>query len=81
LLRGQAAGLDLLVLDAPHLFNRPGNPYTQPGGADWPDNAARFGALANIAAFVARGGVPGFVPDVLHCHDWQAGLALAYLRF
>jgi starch synthase len=81
LLRGQAAGLDLLVLDAPHLFNRPGNPYTQPGGADWPDNAARFGALANIAAFVARGGIAGFVPDVLHCHDWQAGLAMAYLHF
>jgi len=81
LLRGQAAGLDLLVLDAPHLFDRPGNPYTQPGGADWPDNAARFGALGNIAAFVARGGVAGFAPDVLHCHDWQAGLAMAYLRF
>jgi starch synthase len=81
LLRGQAAGLDLLVLDAPHLFDRPGNPYTQPGGADWPDNAARFGALGNIAAFVARGGVAGFAPDVLHCHDWQAGLAMAYLNF
>jgi starch synthase len=80
-LRGQAAGLDLLVLDAPHLFGRPGNPYTQPGGADWPDNAARYAALANVAAFVARGGVAGFVPDILHCHDWQAGLAMAYLRF
>jgi starch synthase len=41
----------------------------------------RFGALANIAAFVARGGVAGFAPDVLHCHDWQAGLAVAYLRY
>jgi starch synthase len=71
----------LLVLDAPHLFARPGNPYTQPGGADWPDNAARFGALGNIAAFVARGGVGGFAPEILHCHDWQAGLAMAYLRF
>ncbi len=26
-LAGQAAGLDLFVLDAPHLFDRPGNPY------------------------------------------------------
>ena len=26
-LRGSAAGLQLLVLDAPHLFARPGNPY------------------------------------------------------
>jgi starch synthase len=81
LLRGTAAGLDLLVLDAPHLYARPGNPYTQPDGSDWPDNAARFAALANVAAFVGRGGLPGFVPDVLHGHDWQAGLTMAYLRF
>ncbi len=26
--------LDLLVLDAPHLFARPGNPYVTPDGAD-----------------------------------------------
>src|SRR5882757_4013333 len=37
-LAGNAAGLDLLVLDAPHLFARPGNPYSGPGGRDWPDN-------------------------------------------
>jgi starch synthase len=81
LLRGTAAGLDLLVLDAPHLFARPGNPYTQPDGSDWPDNATRFAALANVAAFVGRGGLPAFVPDVVHGHDWQAGLTMAYLRF
>src|ERR1700684_2101046 len=28
--RGTAAGLDLLVLDAPPLYDRPGNPYTGP---------------------------------------------------
>src|SRR5262245_29499596 len=38
LLAGKAAGLDLLALDAPHLFNRPGNPYVGPDGKDWPDN-------------------------------------------
>jgi len=30
------AGLDLFVLDAPHLFDRPGNPYSGPDGHDWP---------------------------------------------
>jgi starch synthase len=46
LLRGRAAGLDLLVLDAPHLYARPGNPYLGPDGWEWPDNAVRFAALA-----------------------------------
>ncbi len=81
LLRGEAAGLDLLVLDAPHLFNRQGNPYSGPDGADWPDNALRFGALAYTAARIAQHGAGGFVPDILHAHDWQAALSMAYLRF
>ena len=43
-----AAGLDLFVLDAPHLFARPGNPYLGADGRDWPDNALRFAALARV---------------------------------
>jgi starch synthase len=80
-LRAAAGGLDLLVLDAPHLFRRPGGPYTAPDGSDWPDNALRFAALGAVAARLARGGVAGFAPDVVHAHDWQAALALTYLRF
>ncbi len=79
LLRARAAGLDLLVLAAPHLFDRPGNPYTAPNGADWPDNALRFAALARMAATIATDGRAGVRPDILHAHDWQAGLAMAYL--
>ena len=79
LLRGRAAGLDLAVLDAPHLFDRPGNPYSGPNGADWPDNALRFAALSRMAASIAAEGVAGLRPDILHAHDWQAGLAMAYL--
>ncbi len=80
-LRGQAAGLEILALDAPHLFARPGGPYAAPDGGDWPDNAVRFAALGAVAAAIARGAIPGFAPDVLHAHDWQAGLAMAYLHF
>jgi starch synthase len=80
-LRAHSAGLDLLVLDAPHLFDRPGNPYTRPDGSDWPDNAFRFGALGTAAARIALGDIAGFVPDVVHGHDWQAGLAMAYLAY
>ena len=81
LVAGTAAGLDLIALDAPHLFARDGNPYVGPDGRDWPDNAFRFAALARAAADVGLGrtGLP--VPDVLHAHDWQAALAPAYLHY
>lgn len=81
LLRGRAAGLDLLAIDAPHLYARPGNPYLGPDGRDWPDNAIRFAALGDVAAQLANGDVAGIAPDILHAHDWQAGLALAYLHY
>jgi starch synthase len=81
LLRGTAAGLALLVLDAAHLYARPGNPYVGPDGRDWPDNAQRFAALARAAAEVGGGLLPAFTPGVVHAHDWQAGLAPAYLRY
>ncbi|HEY0044468.1 MAG TPA: glycogen synthase GlgA [Allosphingosinicella sp.] len=81
LLAGRAKGLDLFVIDAPHLYERPGNPYQQPGGADWPDNAVRFAALAQVGARLGQGLVTGFEPRIVHCHDWQAGLAPAYLAY
>ncbi|CAN5336434.1 glycogen synthase GlgA [soil metagenome] len=78
---GKAGNLNLIVLDAPHLFDRPGNPYLGPDGADWPDNWQRFAALSRAAADMGAGKVPAFVPDIVHCHDWQAGLAVAFLRY
>ena len=80
-LSGSSAGIDLFVLDAAHLFARPGNPYSSPDGADWPDNAIRFAALGQIAADIGRGSIPAFVPDIVHAHDWQAGLTHAYLHY
>jgi len=73
--------LDLFVLDAPHLFDRPGGPYGDPTGKDWPDNWRRFAALSKVGADIAAGAVGGYVPDVVHVHDWQAALTLAYMRF
>ncbi|THD82989.1 glycogen synthase GlgA [Aliigemmobacter aestuarii] len=76
---GEVAGIGLLVLEAGHLFDREGGPYSGPGG-DWPDNPERFAALSWIAARIARGGLSdGWRPDVLHAHDWQAGFAPVYL--
>jgi starch synthase len=80
-LAGKAGGLDLFVLDAPHLFDRPGNPYLGPDGLDWPDNALRFAALARVGADIGKGALPGFAPKIVHAHDWQAALAPAYLHY
>lgn len=80
-LAARVAGLDLLVLEAPHLFDREGSIYLGPDGRDWPDNAERFAALCWVAARIAGEGLDdGWRPDLLHCHDWQAGFAPTYLR-
>ncbi len=78
---GKAKGLDLFVLDAPHLFNRAGNPYLGPDGKDWPDNPQRYAALSEVAADLARGALGNYKADVLHLHDWQSALAAVYVRY
>ncbi|NHN89014.1 glycogen synthase GlgA [Acetobacter conturbans] len=72
---------DLLVLDIPEFYQRPGNPYVTSKGGDWHDNSLRFAALARAAAFVAQGYITGYHPDIMQLHDWQAGLAAAYLHY
>ncbi len=75
-----AHGLDLLVLDAPHLFTRAGGIYGDAGGKDWPDNGERFAALSKAAGLIAGGAIAGYRPALVHSHDWQAGLAPAYVK-
>ncbi len=75
------AGLDLILLDAPALYDRPGGPYADGVGRDHPDNALRFAALARAGVLVAAGALPGWRPHLVHAHDWQAGLLPAYLRY
>ncbi|TAN47331.1 MAG: starch synthase, partial [Rhodospirillales bacterium] len=73
--------VSLLMIDCPKLYARPGNPYLGPDGLDWPDNARRFGLLGFTAArLCADESLTGdWRPDILHGHDWQTGLAYAYL--
>ena len=80
-LAARAEGLDLFVLKAPHLYDRPGNPYLGPDGLDWPDNAQRYAALARVGADIAKGAATSFMPDVAQAHDWQGALAAAYLHY
>ena len=79
-LAGKAAGLDILALDAPQLYDRRGTLYLDETGTDFADNPVRFAALGAAAAAIARGAIKGWRPEVVHCHDWQAGLAPYYLR-
>ncbi|WP_028716547.1 glycogen synthase GlgA [Paracoccus sp. J39] len=78
--RGALGDAVLYILDAPHLFDRQGGIYLGPDGRDWPDNPQRFAALCKAAALIAAEGVEDWRPQVLHLHDWQAGLAPVYLR-
>ena len=80
-LAAKSGGLDLFVLDAPHLYERPGSIYLGPDGRDWPDNAFRFAALARVGADLAKGLLPGYAADVAHAHDWQAALVPVYLHY
>lgn len=80
-LSGQLDGIGMLLLSAPHLYDREGGPYSL-RGIDFPDNAERFAALSWVAAAIARQGLgDGWRPEILHAHDWQGGLAPAYLRY
>jgi starch synthase len=73
--------LPAYVIDAPFLFSREGNPYVGPDGHDWNDNHRRFGLLGWTAAHLASGELaPGWTPDIVHAHDWHAGLAPAYIQ-
>ena len=76
-----AAGLDLFVIDAPHLYARDGDPYRGPG---WTGLARQCAPLRRVVArsdAARTGQVGGYRPDVVHAHDWQAGLTPAYLHY
>ncbi len=78
---GSTAEFEVLALDAPHLFARAGGPYSDTAG-DFGDNPERFAALCWVGAELARSGDgEGWRPDIVHAHDWQGGLAPAYLRY
>ncbi len=71
-------GLIIYALLCPELYDRPGNPYGDEHGHDWPDNPIRFARLGLAAAELAAGNACiRWVPDLVHAHDWQAGLAPA----
>jgi len=72
--------MPIWLVDSQALFDRPGNPYVQSDGHDWPDNAERFATFSHAVAQVACN-VPGlsWKADAVHCNDWQTGLVPAFM--
>jgi starch synthase len=56
--------------DRPHLYGPPGEAYD--------DNLERFTMLSRGALEIAK--AIGFLPDVIHAHDWQTALVPVYVN-
>jgi starch synthase len=70
-----AENVKALLVDRPELYDRES---LYGAGGDYPDNPRRFAFLCRAALeYVLQSG-ESF--DILHAHDWQAGLAPVYLR-
>lgn len=72
--------IEIYVIDAPDLYQREGNPYADENNQAYSDNYLRFALLGWVAAKIAEGLDKSFKPQVVHAHDWHAGLVPAYLR-
>jgi len=73
--------LPTYLVEAPEHFSREGDPYTDVSGRDWGDNAERFLLFCRVIAHISRGVTAiDWRPEVLHCNDWQTGLAPALLH-
>jgi len=69
-------GARILFVDCPALYDRAGI-YNE-RGVDYPDNAVRYALLSAAALEWAAQQPEEF--QIIHAHDWQAGLAPAYVR-
>lgn len=74
--------IKVIVVKAASLYERDGGPYSDTHGNEWQDNAIRFGVLSKVAAILASSQSPiaDWQPDIVHCNDWQTGLAPAYMK-
>jgi starch synthase len=68
-------GVHVYFIDCPELFDRPAL-YGE-DGVDYPDNHIRFAVYCRAVLGVMR---VLFRPDIVHCHDWQAGLIGPMIR-
>ena len=72
---GHVHGVSYYFVEDPEYFDR--DQLYGVAGKDYPDNAERFAEFARAAIeFCKR----VWMPDLIHCHDWQSGLVPALLR-
>ncbi len=80
--RTPESNVPLMLLDCPTLYHHENGPYQDRAGNDLPHNHLRFGLLGYVAALLGSDESPlTWRPDIVHCNDWQSGLAPAYLHF
>lgn len=77
------SAVPVIYIRSPELYERDGGPYLDSNGQEWIDNPSRFAALSRVAALLTTVESPlkDWVPDILHCNDWQTGLTPAYLHY
>jgi starch synthase len=78
--RMRSNGTGVYVIRADAFYNRPGSPYLDANHHPYADNGQRFAMLGWAAALLAQGADPDWAPQVVHAHDWHAGLTAAYLK-
>lgn len=85
LVMGEMPGtrVPVIAISAPSLYERAGGPYVDESGKDWADNPLRFGILSKVAAILSTSQSPlqQWIPDVVHCNDWQSGLSPAFMHY
>ena len=72
---GTLHGVYYYFVDDPEYFDR--EQLYGASGKDYPDNAERFGEFCGAAIEFCK---QVWMPDVIHCHDWQSGLLPVLLR-
>lgn len=72
----ESLGFPVFLIDCPKYFDRDFLYGTKEG--DYPDNDKRF-IFYNLAVLKALKEL-SIKPDIIHCHDWQAGLIPGYIK-
>ena len=78
-LTSKRSSLTFYFIRCDMLFNRPELYRDNTTNLDYTDNDDRF-ILFNRAIIESLAKLH-FAPDILHCHDWQASLIPAYIKF
>lgn len=80
LMFGHYQNIGIYLIDAPSLYEREGSPYHDCYCNAYMDNYLRFALLSWIGCEIACGADSYWRPNVVHSHDWHAGLTSTYLQ-